>query len=717
VDSSYLTAVAPDGSSWERTDYTGVGGPGRDPVGLIFHRVGIDRVIDPMGGQMVREFVVGDVVYAPTGRRDGFVARIDPVTHQVLDVQGFHNLSGGSTSVTAVDFDILHRVYVTGWTIGPSGRQNVFLIRLNPLNLADYFYQIYDLPLFGQPANSCGLNLHVGRNVGPFHVDISGLITTPNGSIRRTFLICADTSNVMPPWPIMLSSLSAPDVSFGNFQVRILRDRFGILRRVLFVEANRVRGPGSGDELLIKLVANPDTHTFDEEWSYDYPGREVASISVGDSGDLYTAGREGSQAFVDRFSPDGSQLLRETLLGGQTGPSSALAVLETGGSMYVTGRTEARDFPVDHADNLQPNWDGHQDAFITKYGLLFEPQAFQVQGPGAVTAGVPFTVTVTVQDQQGNRVTGYDGGVHFTSSDGRATLPADYTFTTDDNGSHTFTGVVLRTAGRQTVTATDLDTDLSGTLSVQVDAGGLLVNGGFETGDFTGWAQSGNTGYTFVGMGTVHGGQYAAALGPVDSEGFLAQTFATTAGATYTLDYWLQHDGGSPSSFHAMINGNDLPGSVLTNPDPFDYREYTFTFTATGPTTELKFGFQENPAYFHLDDVSVRPAPVPPGAAAGHAALVGATLSPVHAPAAGGGVPVGPAPGPSGGSRLRPGQDDTLAALSLRAFGGGLPAPLSAADAFDRLNAARRPAPREAVSATAALDGLFSRLGEGTIEV
>jgi hypothetical protein len=50
--------------------------------------------------------------------------------------------------------------------------------------------------------------------------------------------------------------------------------------------------------------------------------------------------------------------------------------------------------------------------------------------------------------------TGYSGTVHFTSSDGAANLPANYTFTGADAGTHTFT-VTLRTAGGQTVTATD----------------------------------------------------------------------------------------------------------------------------------------------------------------------------------------------------------------------------------------------------------------------
>ena len=37
-------------------------------------------------------------------------------------------------------------------------------------------------------------------------------------------------------------------------------------------------------------------------------------------------------------------------------------------------------------------------------------------------------MTVTAVDAYGNVATGYTGTVHFTSSDGQAVLPANYTF-------------------------------------------------------------------------------------------------------------------------------------------------------------------------------------------------------------------------------------------------------------------------------------------------
>ena len=50
--------------------------------------------------------------------------------------------------------------------------------------------------------------------------------------------------------------------------------------------------------------------------------------------------------------------------------------------------------------------------------------------------------------------TGYTGTVHFTSSDAQAGLPANYTFTGGDAGTHVFS-VTLKTAGTQSITATD----------------------------------------------------------------------------------------------------------------------------------------------------------------------------------------------------------------------------------------------------------------------
>jgi hypothetical protein len=75
-----------------------------------------------------------------------------------------------------------------------------------------------------------------------------------------------------------------------------------------------------------------------------------------------------------------------------------------------------------------------------------------IQAPASISAGTPFTITVTARDDFGQPVTGYTGTVHFVASNGAM---ATYTFTAADAGQHTFGNLVLRRAGTLTVTGTD----------------------------------------------------------------------------------------------------------------------------------------------------------------------------------------------------------------------------------------------------------------------
>jgi ELWxxDGT repeat protein len=78
-----------------------------------------------------------------------------------------------------------------------------------------------------------------------------------------------------------------------------------------------------------------------------------------------------------------------------------------------------------------------------------------LSAPASVRAGASFSLTVTVVDAYGNVVTGYRGTLAFRSSDSTARLPRNYAFTSADGGAHTFTGLVLKRKGTQTITVTD----------------------------------------------------------------------------------------------------------------------------------------------------------------------------------------------------------------------------------------------------------------------
>jgi hypothetical protein len=121
---------------------------------------------------------------------------------------------------------------------------------------------------------------------------------------------------------------------------------------------------------------------------------------------------------------------------------ATLVKLVTAGAQTVT----ASDGTFSSTQNVTVN--AAAPASITLSGL-----------PGTVTAGDQNAVTVTAKDQFGNVSKGpnaYLGTVHFTSTDANATLPADFTFHSGDDGTHTFATLVkLVTAGAQTVTASD----------------------------------------------------------------------------------------------------------------------------------------------------------------------------------------------------------------------------------------------------------------------
>ena len=79
---------------------------------------------------------------------------------------------------------------------------------------------------------------------------------------------------------------------------------------------------------------------------------------------------------------------------------------------------------------------------------------FGVSAPSNAVAGIATSFTVNATDNYGNADPTYVGTVHFTSSDAQASLPADYTFTADDAGTHTFSAT-LKTSGAKDITAID----------------------------------------------------------------------------------------------------------------------------------------------------------------------------------------------------------------------------------------------------------------------
>jgi hypothetical protein len=103
-----------------------------------------------------------------------------------------------------------------------------------------------------------------------------------------------------------------------------------------------------------------------------------------------------------------------------------------------------------------------------------------------VTAGSPTTVTVTALDASGHKVTNYTGTISFSSTDSTMTtadgdLPASYTFTAADKGSHTFQVTFPTPTSTASTTLTVSDGTLTGSATPTVNAVGVVTHFGIIT--------------------------------------------------------------------------------------------------------------------------------------------------------------------------------------------------------------------------------------------
>jgi hypothetical protein len=95
---------------------------------------------------------------------------------------------------------------------------------------------------------------------------------------------------------------------------------------------------------------------------------------------------------------------------------------------------------------------------------------FSISAPVSVAQGVGLEFTMTVLDVYGKVVTGYRGRVHLSSTDPKAALPSDYTFSSSDNGVKVFR-VTLNTLSFQTLEVADTtNSSILGTAIVDVVA-------------------------------------------------------------------------------------------------------------------------------------------------------------------------------------------------------------------------------------------------------
>ncbi|MGA3080776.1 MAG: PEP-CTERM sorting domain-containing protein [Terracidiphilus sp.] len=152
-------------------------------------------------------------------------------------------------------------------------------------------------------------------------------------------------------------------------------------------------------------------------------------------------------------------------------------------------------------------------------------------------------------------------------------------------------------------------------------AANLIQNCAFGTGDFTGWSGTATAdAFNFVDQGDplaigstpYNGLANEAALGSSTDED-LSQTFATTVGQQYTVQFALLNDTtpdiGYINDFTATFGGTTLFSESNAAAD--GYTLYSFDIDGASTSTTLDFTSENWEGYFELDSVSVAATPEP----------------------------------------------------------------------------------------------------------
>jgi len=130
------------------------------------------------------------------------------------------------------------------------------------------------------------------------------------------------------------------------------------------------------------------------------------------------------------------------------------------------------------------------------------------------------------------------------------------------------------------------------------------ANGGFETGDLTGWGSDQEGAAVTSDPRYVHSGIYGVQLGTVGSLGHLTETLPTIPGSNYLVSLWLNNtNGASPNEFKVTWNQSLLYRA--TNMPSLAWTNIQLTVGASTSNDIFQLAFQQDPQYFGLDDVSV----------------------------------------------------------------------------------------------------------------
>lgn len=153
-------------------------------------------------------------------------------------------------------------------------------------------------------------------------------------------------------------------------------------------------------------------------------------------------------------------------------------------------------------------------------------------------------------------------------------------------------------------------------------AANLVVNPGFETGDFSGWTVNDGWGFGWtvndaIGEQIPYDGAWFASNGCVGAQcigsstggdtspdtSYLYQDIATVPGASYTVGFEFASAG--PPMQLVVTFGDNVIANLVNEPSSYTYTEYSGSIIADSAVTRLEFQGRQDPGWDALDNISV----------------------------------------------------------------------------------------------------------------
>jgi hypothetical protein len=305
------------------------------------HKPRVYQSGDPKSHSANSQFVLQDSEFVVADNRIGFdIPSYDKTKPLVIDpVLVYSTYLGGSGADwgNAIAVDSSGNAYVTGAThsadfptasavqpITGGGYQDSFVMKINPAG------------------NALVYSTYLG---GSFDDVTTGISVDSSGSVYVT----GTTDSPDLPTPNAVQPQLASSVGSNAFATKFSPDGGAL------AFSTYLGGSGHDHGNAIAVDASGSAYITGTTDSPNFPTANAIQPQLASS--------VGSNAFVTKFSPDGTKLVYSTYLGGSAADQGNSVAVDSSGSAYVTGSTLSSDFPTTNGAFETSSSGG---AFVTK---------------------------------------------------------------------------------------------------------------------------------------------------------------------------------------------------------------------------------------------------------------------------------------------------------------------------------------------------------------